>query len=111
VVINFEGPRWDGVQVRVDGVGGVGCMLGVPSVWARWRGWGCCYSFPSNRWFPLHVCIDCCISLREGLVIVLRELGGFPCDFEGGVYDGSVFVLRLDTGEVFRCKFTVDVTA
>ena len=58
VVSNFEEPRGYGVQVRVDGLGGVGGMLGMPSARARWRGWGCCSGFLSKQWFALHVGMD-----------------------------------------------------
>ena len=81
---NFEGPRGYGIQVVVDWVGGVGGILGVPSEWVRWRGWGCCSGFLSERWFDLHVCMNCCIAAREGLDVVLHEQGGFSCDLDGG---------------------------
>ena len=53
----------------------------------------------------------CCVAAGEGHDDVLREPCRLLIDSKEDIEDGGVLVLRVYTGEVFRCKVTVDVVA
>ena len=102
-------PRGSGVKVGVNWLGGVGGVTGEPSAWARRRGREGRSSSFFEGWFAHLVVVYCWAAVGKGSDDVLREPRRFPCDFEGDIEDGGVLVFRAYTGEVFRCKTTVDV--
>ena len=82
------------INVRVNRVGGVGCVAGMPSALAMCGGWGgrSCFLFCGS--FACLVVLNCWASVEEGSNIVFREPCSLPCDLEGNGEYGGVLIFR-----------------
>jgi hypothetical protein len=59
----------------------------------------------------LHIGIDSCLVNGDGQDGALRKPSGYPYDFEVDGYDESILIIRVDTGEMYRCEAVMDVFA
>ncbi len=106
---NFESPGRDCVEIRVDRMGVVGCMLGMPAANSRWWCWRCCSSFFLDGCFVGGVVAYSLVAHGERSHCVFRKPGRFPLNFKGDVEDGCILILRVYAGKFFWCKSIVDV--